>query len=107
MKNITSKTGKARRRGGKPPGAGHCAAGVGPGPTNIFNQLVGWVEQGASPDPVPTSGGTANPTITPPMCPWPQSAYYSSGAKNVASSYYCAGNLDANPVALCQMLRTP
>jgi hypothetical protein len=90
------------------PGGFHCSAGTGPAPTNIFAQLVGWVEQNASPDPVPTSGGNVNPTITPPLCPWPQSAYYNgSGATNLASSYHCAGNLDANTTAVCQMLRTP
>lgn len=90
------------------PGGFHCSAGTGPAPTNIFAQLVGWVEQNASPDPVPTSGGNVNPNITPPLCPWPQSAYYNgSGATNLASSYHCAGNLDANTTAVCQMLRTP
>jgi len=90
------------------PGAYHCAPGAGPGPTNIFGQLVGWVENDADPDPVPTSGGSVNPSITPPLCPWPMSAYYNgSGPTNSASSYYCAGDLDANNHALCQMVRTP
>ena len=114
------------------PGAFHCAAGVGPAPTNIFNQLVGWVEHNAAPDPVPTSGGTlsncaapgvpdascpsgqptelqSTPTpFTPPLCPWPTSPVYNgSGPGNVASSFHCAGNLDANNYSLCQMLRTP
>ena len=114
------------------PGAFHCAAGVGPAPTDIFNQLVGWVENNAAPDPVPTSSGTfstcsaagvpdascpsgqptelqSTPTpFTPPLCPWPTSAVYNgSGPGNVASSFHCAGNLDANNYSLCQMLRTP
>ena len=90
------------------PGGFHCSAGTGPGPTDIFGQLVGWVESNTAPDPVPTSGGNVNPNITPPLCPWPTSAFYNgSGATNLASSYHCGGNLDANGFALCQMLRTP
>lgn len=106
------------------PGVPHCALTTGNGPApntgdsatpgTLFGNLVGWVENNTSPDPVPTgpsvgaTGGNSNPNITPPLCPWPQSAYYNgSGAKNLASSYHCAGNLDANTTALCQMLRTP
>jgi hypothetical protein len=33
--------------------------------------------------------------------------YNGSGPGNVASSFHCAGNLDANNQSLCQMLRTP
>jgi hypothetical protein len=66
------------------------------------------VENNKSPDPVPTSGGSVNPNITPPLCPWPTSAIYNgSGPTNLASSYRCGGNLDANIPALCQVLRTP
>jgi hypothetical protein len=107
------------------PGAHHCSVGEGPAPnigdavtatnsspsftyTTAFGMLVGWVENNASPDPVPTAGGSVNPNYNPPLCPWPQSAYYNgSGPTNLASSFHCAGNLDSNTTALCQMLRTP
>ena len=112
------------------PGAFHCAAGLGPAPTDIFGQLVAWVENDTAPDNVPTSGGTlstctgpgvpnascpgAQPSealngtpFTPPLCPWPSTAVYSGGPGDVATSYRCIGNLDANRHALCQMVRTP
>ena len=113
------------------PGAFHCAAGLGPAPANIFQQLVDWVEKSTPPDLVPTSGGTlstctaaglpnanclgaqpseaANGTpFTPPLCPWPTSAVYNgTGPGNDPSSYSCAGNVDTNNRALCQLLRTP
>jgi hypothetical protein len=113
------------------PGAFHCSAGLGPAPANIFQQLVDWVESNTPPDMVSTSGGTlstctgvgvpnasclgAQPSealngtpFTPPLCPWPKSAVYNGGGPgNVASSYGCSGNVDANSQALCQLLRTP
>jgi hypothetical protein len=111
------------------PGVQHCGGGVGPNPTNVlangntqvFDDLVKWVEQGIPPSSAgPTTnggmlvtGGTgAPPGRTRPICPWPTTAIYNgSGSTDVASSFTCGGNLDAdvpliNPVALCKMVRT-
>jgi feruloyl esterase len=105
------------------PGVQHCGGGVGPDPTTllpngnsqIFDDLVKWVEEGIPPSSAgPTTnggilatGGTGNPARTRPICPWPTTAIYKdTGSTDVASNFYCGGNLDENPVAVCKMLRT-
>jgi hypothetical protein len=108
------------------PGVGHCTGalggGAGPSATNVFAALQNWVENGVVPTSLTASGGTAAPAggRTRPLCPWPQTAIYSgSGSTDVASSFTCGGNLDANsndngttitpvivnPVALCSSAR--
>jgi hypothetical protein len=106
------------------PGVGHCGGVVGPSPTTllpngntqIFDDLVKWVEQGIPPSSAgPTSnggilatGGTNHPTRTRPICPWPATAIYNgSGSTDDAMNFHCDGNLDQNPVAVCKMLRAP
>jgi feruloyl esterase len=105
------------------PGVGHCGGGVGPSPatllpngnTQLFDDLVKWVEEGIPPGSAgPTTnggilatGGTGNPARTRPICPWPATAIYKgTGSTDEAANFYCGGNLDANPVAVCKMLRT-
>jgi Tannase and feruloyl esterase len=97
------------------PGAFHCATGLGPAPIltrasapgSIFGALVDWVENGHAPDTILAQGGSVSPTRTRPLCPWPTTAIYNgSGSTEVASNFHCGGNLDANPVAACKMLRT-
>ena len=95
------------------PGVGHCGGGVGASPltitlpdgnSQIFDDLVNWVENGV----VPQSAGDATHTGilatgpgafgTRPICPWPTTAIYSgSGSTAIASNYTCGGNLDAFP----------
>jgi hypothetical protein len=97
------------------PGAFHCATGLGPAPIltrasapgSIFGALVDWVENGHAPDTVLAQGGSVSPARTRPLCPWPTTAIYNgSGSTEVASNFHCGGDLDANPVAACKMLRT-
>jgi hypothetical protein len=105
------------------PGVQHCGGGVGPSPTTLlpngnsqlFDDLVKWVEEGVPPSSAGPStnggilatGGAGNPARTRPICPWPTTAIYKgSGSSDVAENFYCGGNLDKNPVALCKMLRT-
>jgi feruloyl esterase len=104
------------------PGVGHCGGGVGPSPTallpngntQLFDDLVNWVEKGIPPSSAgPSSnggilatGGTGNPSRTRPICPWPTTGIYNgSGNSDQASNFRCGGNLDKNPVAVCKMLR--
>ena len=104
------------------PGVAHCGGGVGPQPTTtlpnkntqLFDDLVKSVENGTPPSSagpnthggILATGGSGNPTRTRPICPWPTTAIYDNGDPNVASSFHCGGDLDANPVAVCKMLRT-
>jgi Tannase and feruloyl esterase len=110
------------------PGVGHCGGGVGATPstvlpdgqTQIFDDLVKWVEEGVVPQ---SAGDSTHMGIlatgpgsfgTRPICPWPTTAIYTgTGSAAVASNYICGGDLDADnwqtdgvPVK-CQGLRTP
>ena len=95
------------------PGVGHCGGGVGASPlsvtlpsgqTQIFTDLVNWVENGIVPQ---SAGDSTHEGIlargpgafgTRPICPWPTTAIYNgSGSNTVASNYHCGGNLDAFP----------
>jgi Tannase and feruloyl esterase len=104
------------------PGVAHCGGGTGPSPTTVlpsgnsqlFEDLINWVEHDIPPSSagpasnggILATGGSLNPTRTRPICPWPTTAIYNgSGSTDVASSFHCGGNLDKNPVAVCQMLR--
>ena len=106
------------------PGVGHCGGGVGPNPTTLlpngntqlFDDLVKWVEQGIPPSSagpasnggILATGGSGNPARTRPICPWPTTANYNgSGSTDIAANFHCGGNLDDNPVAVCKMLRAP
>jgi hypothetical protein len=76
-------------------------------PGSIFGALVDWVESGSAPSTILAQGGSVNSTRTRPLCPWPATAIYNgSGSTDVAANFHCGGNLDANPVAVCKMLRT-
>jgi len=97
------------------PGAFHCATGLGPAPImtrasaagSIMGALVDWVENGNAPATILAQGGSVSPTRTRPLCPWPTAAIYNgTGSTDLAANFHCGGNLDANPVAACKMLRT-
>ena len=83
------------------PGMGHCGASLG-GPGNatfsqMFPQLVDWVERGIAPREVATTAFTSQYTIpanvsrTRLLCPYPKVAKYKGAAFNsdVAESYTC------------------
>ncbi len=95
------------------PGVGHCGNGVGASPltvtlpdgqSQIFDDLVNWVENGVVPQSagdsthigiLATGPGTFG---TRPVCPWPTTAIYTgTGSTALASNYTCGGNLDAYP----------
>ena len=111
-------------------GVGHCGGGVGASPiavtlpdgnSQIFDDLVKWVENGV----VPQSAGDSTHTGilatgpgsfgTRPICPFPTTAIYNgTGLTTVASNYHCGGNLEAYPptpatnnvATICQELVT-
>lgn len=111
------------------PGVGHCGGGVGASPltllpdgnSQIFEDLVNWVENGTVPQSagdsthlgiLATGPGTFG---TRPICPWPTTAIYNgTGSTAVAGNYTCGGNLDAYPptaatnnvATICQSLIT-
>ena len=105
------------------PGVGHCATGPGASPLNvtlpdgqsqIFEDLVNWVEKGIVPQ---SAGDSTHKGIlgtgpgafgTRPICPWPTTAIYSgTGSTALASSYTCGGNMDSNISVLCAAVHTP
>jgi hypothetical protein len=92
---------------------GHCGGGVGASPlavtlpdgnSQIFDDLVKWVENGIVPQ---SAGDSTHEGIlatgpgsfgTRPICPFPTTAIYNgSGSTTAASNYYCGGNLEAYP----------
>ena len=77
------------------PGAGHC-----PSVPQALPALQNWVETGVAPDSL------VQTTLVRRLCPFPETAIYLSGDPTDANNLTCGGNLDANPVALCQMPHT-
>jgi hypothetical protein len=94
-------------------GVGHCGGGVGASPiavtlpdgnSQIFDDLVKWVENGVVPQ---SAGDSTHKGIlatgpgsfgTRPICPFPTTAIYNgTGPTTVASNYHCGGNLEAFP----------
>ncbi|WP_213452000.1 tannase/feruloyl esterase family alpha/beta hydrolase [Rhizomonospora bruguierae] len=76
------------------PGMGHSAQ-------PFLPELMAWVEDGVAPDRIARTSGF------PVVCSFPQKAIYrGSGSTSDANNYTCGGNLDADPVALCQMPST-
>jgi hypothetical protein len=87
------------------PGVGHCGGGgYGAWPQNgaDFQAVVAWVENGIAPSQV--IGATAaglTPVLTRPLCPYPQTAHYSSGGSIYdAANWSCGGNIDT-PAVIC------
>lgn len=76
------------------PNTGHCGLGNG-SPDNFFTALQNWVENGVAPNQLNETIKTSAPSITRPLCPYPQTAIYNgSGDTNVPSSFHCGGNLE-------------
>jgi Tannase and feruloyl esterase len=113
------------------PGVAHCGNGIGASPVNgtlpdgqsqVFDDMVSWVETGIPPHSAGDSTkmgilgkSTSSAVGTRPLCPWPTTAIYSgSGPTNIASNYTCGGDLDAYPatagtnnvVTVCQDIHT-
>lgn len=110
------------------PGTDHCGGGNGVNPvaavgidgqTQIFRDLVNWVENGIPPQSAGDSTHegirATGPAGTRPLCPWPTTAIYNgSGPTTEAGSYHCGGNLDAwppspdtnNVATICEGLHT-
>jgi hypothetical protein len=75
------------------PGVNHCGGGYGPWPTESFNTLVAWVENGIVPetlrgDYVDTEGELVVRNI----CVYPEVSRYVGGDLKVPESYVCAGS---------------
>ena len=75
------------------PGAGHCANGAGPAPTDPVEAVVKWVEHGQAPQTIPAtltnSAGAA--ILSWPICAYPQVASYTGhGSPSQARNYTCA-----------------
>ncbi|KAI0125613.1 feruloyl esterase B [Xylariales sp. AK1849] len=68
------------------PGVGHCGDGDGATPTDPFDLLVSWVENGTAPDTLPASGNG----ITRDLCLYPQELQFSdSGNISLAENWNC------------------
>lgn len=74
------------------PGVGHCNSGNGAYPADAFESLIGWVEEGKSPEEL--HGTMVTPEdeeATRKMCLWPLMARYDGeGDPNLADSSQCA-----------------
>jgi len=81
------------------PGQGHCGN---PFP-DALTALIDWVEDGDAPESL------LRTTMVRKGCPFPQTAIYVGGTPidpTNPDNFTCGGDLDANPVALCQMPHT-
>ncbi|KAL1966362.1 hypothetical protein VTN77DRAFT_4504 [Rasamsonia byssochlamydoides] len=74
------------------PGVEHCFGGSGPYPSNIFDAMVAWVEEGTVPDNLTVQftdkAGVKNSRI---LCPYPQKTRYDGkGDPTSADSFFCS-----------------
>lgn len=69
------------------PGVGHCGGGYGAAPTDPFDVLVSWVENGTVPDTLAASGNG----LTRNLCLYPEEVQYTgAGDLGLAESFTCA-----------------
>jgi feruloyl esterase len=73
------------------PGMGHCSGGPGPDTFDGIGVLDEWVDHGVAPDKIIASHLTNGvPTMSRPLCPYPQQARYTgSGDRTNASNWAC------------------
>lgn len=79
------------------PGMNHCAGGPATDQFDMLSAITNWVENGIAPDNVLASVNPNNPelpadwkkTRTRPLCAYPKIAKYTSGDKELASSFTC------------------
>ena len=75
------------------PGVLHCAGGPGPDRVDWVEAIRAWVEEGRAPERLLASklGQDGQPTMTRPLCPYPQVAVYDgTGDPNDNASFACA-----------------
>ncbi len=75
------------------PGVLHCGGGAGPDRVDWVETIRAWVEEGRAPERLVAStlGPEGAPTLTRPICPYPQVAVYDgTGDPNVETSFACA-----------------
>jgi tannase/feruloyl esterase len=72
------------------PGMAHCGGGEGPNQFDKMSVLEQWVENGKAPDSIIASHSkNGQVDRTRPLCPYPQTARYSSGSIDDAASFVC------------------
>ena len=73
------------------PGMGHCSGGPGPDTFDGIGVLDRWVDQDAAPAGIVASHLTNGvPTMSRPLCPYPQEEQYTgSGDRSNASNWAC------------------
>ena len=74
------------------PGVLHCAGGPGPDRVDWVEAIRAWVEEGQAPDRLVASklGAEGDPTLTRPLCPYPQVAVYAgTGDPSDEASFAC------------------
>jgi len=72
------------------PGVGHCAGGAGATPTNTFDALVDWVENGNAPATLAGTRLGPGAPLTRPVCLYGEKAVYSgTGDVNSAANWSC------------------
>lgn len=73
------------------PGVEHCGGGYGATPTDPFDVLVAWVENGTAPETLAAQGGSGTSTFARNLCKYPAVLQYSgSGNVSDAGSWTCA-----------------
>ena len=75
------------------PGVLHCAGGPGPDRVDWVEAIRAWVEDGRAPERLLASklGQDGQPTMTRPLCPYPQVAVYDgTGDPNDDTSFACS-----------------
>ena len=89
------------------PGVGHCGGGAAPQPPDLFNALVGWVEDGVAPDYlIGTQNLGGGLTRTRKVCKYPNEAVYGgTGSTNDHNSFQCVVN-EAVPADLEAYMET-
>jgi feruloyl esterase len=72
------------------PGMFHCANGPGADSFDMQPALERWVEKGEAPDRVVAVKNGAEPALSHPLCPWPQTAHYNgTGSTRDAANFTC------------------
>lgn len=72
------------------PGAAHCSGGYGPVPTNPWEALTSWVENGEAPEYLFASTVDASgKTVSRNLCPYPSRLVYQGGDVSHATSFTC------------------
>ena len=81
------------------PGVAHCGGGTGPGPQNLFDYVVNWVENGEAPDTILAAQNLGGGMMrTRPLCPYPDVAVWTGhGSTDDAANFVCKRGRDNYP----------